>query len=100
MRERITFIQKAGDALDPSTLSVTGSSITGPELEAVREDRITFALDELPPQIQAVLEESHEIHIRWVGPHATSDVVSPLFSRLPPGFHLFYTPRRETAKDS
>ncbi|KAK3368189.1 PIG-X [Podospora didyma] len=93
MRERITFIQKLGDSLEPSALKVTGSGISGPEVRAVREDRLTLALDELPTELHTLLKGVHELHIRWVSPIAF-ETVSPLLARLPPGLHLFYTPGR------
>jgi hypothetical protein len=99
MRERITFIQKPGDAVDPASLKLAGGLINGPDLHAIREDRLTLALDEVPKELQELLEEAHELHIRWASQHV-HESVGPLFSRLPPGFHLFYTPRQETAKDS
>lgn len=95
MRQRITFLHKPQDGPDPASLKVTDSSLTGPVLPAVREDRVTLALEELPHELRQVLQSCHELHIRWVSPYAY-DIVSPLFSRLPPGFHLFYTPQPES----
>lgn len=92
MRQRITFLHKPQDGLDPATLKVTDSSLTGPVLPAVREDRVTLALDELPDELRQVLQSLHELHIRWTSPDPY-ETVSPLFSRLPPGFHAFYTPQ-------
>lgn len=91
MRERITFIQKLGDSIESSALQVSGSQVRGPDVQAVREDRLTVALDELPSELHSLLKGSHELHIRWVSPVAY-DTVSPLLARLPPGFHLFFTP--------
>lgn len=91
MRQRITFLHKPQDGIDPATLKVTDGSLSGPVLPAVREDRITLALDELPDELRQLLQNCHELHIRWVTPDPY-DTVSPLFSRLAPGFHLFYTP--------
>jgi hypothetical protein len=91
MRERITYVQKLGDSLEPSALTVDGATISGPEVHAVREDRLTFALHELPPGLQTLLRGIQDVHIRWVST-VPYDVVSPLLARLPPGFHLFFTP--------
>ncbi|KAL2262633.1 hypothetical protein VTK26DRAFT_613 [Humicola hyalothermophila] len=96
MRERITFVQKLGDSLEPSAVQVNDGSITAPEIDAIREDRLTFALDELPPELQTLLKATPELHIRWVSATAY-DTVSPLISRLPPGFHVFYTPGGDDA---
>lgn len=95
MRQRVTFLHKPEDGIDPAVLKVTDSSLAGPELTAAREDRVTLALDELPDELRQVLQSCHELHIRWVSPYAY-DSVSPLYSRLPPGFHLFYTPQAES----
>ncbi|KAK0673915.1 PIG-X [Cercophora samala] len=96
MRERITFVQKEGDSIEPTALKVDGNGLKGPEVKAVREDRLTFALDELPAELKALLEGVNQLHIRWVSPVAY-EAVSPLLARLPPGFHLFYTPGGDTS---
>lgn len=95
MRQRITFLHRPQDAVDPRSFKVTGSSLTGPVLPSVREDRVTLALDELPLELRQLLQSCHELHIRWVSPFSY-DTVSPLLSRLSPGFHLFYTPQSES----
>ncbi|KAJ4391761.1 protease B nonderepressible form [Gnomoniopsis smithogilvyi] len=95
MRQRITFLHKPQDGVDPAAIKVTDSSLTGPILPAVREDRITLALDELPGELRRFLQRCHELHIRWVSSYHY-DTVSPLLSRLSPGLHLFYTPGSQT----
>ncbi|KAK4231487.1 protein pbn1 [Podospora fimiseda] len=94
MRERITFIQKLGDSIDPAEVKIDRNVIKAPQVQAVREDRLTIALDELPSELQSLLSGLHELHIRWVSPVAY-ETVSPLLARLPPGFHLFFTPGNE-----
>ncbi|KAK1756219.1 PIG-X [Echria macrotheca] len=91
MRERITYIQKQGDTLEASSLSISPASLSGPSIRAVREDRLTLGEDELPAELRSLLKEIHELHVRWVSPVAY-ETVSPLLARLPAGFHLFYTP--------
>ncbi|KAI6360225.1 hypothetical protein MCOR31_009183 [Pyricularia oryzae] len=91
MKLRITFLHRPGDAVDPASLKITDDSLAGPDLHAAREVRATFARDELPAELLALLAATNDFHVRWVGPHAYQ-TVSPLQSRLPPGFHLFYTP--------
>lgn len=99
MRQRITFLHEPQHGIDPATVQVTDNSLTGPVLPALREDRVTLALEELPPALRHVLEATcHELHVRWVSPYAY-ETASPLFSRLPPGLHLFYTPRSESPQD-
>jgi hypothetical protein len=94
MRERVTYVQKLGDSLEPSALTFDGGAIRGPEVHAVREDRLTIALDELPRELQALVAGAKDLHIRWVSTTAY-EAVSPLLARLPPGFHLFFTPGKD-----
>ncbi|KAK3295520.1 PIG-X [Chaetomium fimeti] len=96
MRERITYVQKLGDSLEPSAVRVDDDVIQGPEVHAVREDRLTIALDELPSELRTVVAGTQDLHIRWVST-AAYGTVSPLLTRLPPGFHLFFTPGRNHA---
>ncbi len=93
MRQRITFLQVPQDSVDPKLLKVTTNAISTTELKAAREDRITFAFDELPQELYRVLKASHELHIRWVG-EGQYNTIAPLVSRLSPGLHVFYTPQR------
>lgn len=95
MRERITYVQKLGDSLEPSAVTVDSGGISGPEVHAVREDRLTIALHELPSELQTLFSGAPDLHIRWVSATAY-EVVSPLLARLPPGFHLFFRPREES----
>lgn len=93
MRERITLVQLPGGELDESALRITSSSLQGPVVSAAREDRLTVGLDELPQELHDFLEESAlELHIRWSSPR-THETTSPFYSRLPPGLHVFFTPR-------
>ncbi|KAH6850136.1 PIG-X [Chaetomium sp. MPI-CAGE-AT-0009] len=96
MRERISYVQKLGDSLEPSAVSVGDDVIKGPEVHAVREDRLTIALDELPSELRRLVAGAQDLHIRWVST-AAYEAVSPLIARLPPGFHLFFTPGRNHA---
>ncbi|KAL2270431.1 hypothetical protein VTJ83DRAFT_2615 [Remersonia thermophila] len=91
MRERITYIQKLGDGLDPSTVRVDAGAIRAPDVHAVREDRLTLTLDELPEELRTLLGDTQDLHIRWVSTDAY-ETVSPLLARLPPGLHVFFTP--------
>lgn len=96
MRERISFVQKLGDSLEPSALTVNDGVIKGPEVHAVREDRLTIAVNELPSELRTLVTGAQDLHIRWVST-AAYETVSPLLARLPPGFHLFFTPGRNHA---
>lgn len=99
MRERITFVQKQGNSIEPTTLKIKGGVLNGPEIQAAREDRLTIAVDELPTDLQALLGTAHELHIRYVSSQPY-EAITPLLARLPPGFHLFYTPAREAEATS
>ena len=92
MRQRITFFHRPGSSVDPATLQISDVALSGPDIEAAREDKITLALEELPSELRKILTESRELHIRWVSPAAVESV-EPLYSRVSPGFHLFYTPQ-------
>lgn len=91
MRQRTTFFHKNENGIEPTSLKVIGRSISGPDLLAVREDRITLGLEELPTELRELLQESHELHIRWASPYPYESI-GPWNSRLPPGLHVFYTP--------
>src|SRR5450432_4022140 len=58
MRQRITFLHKPEDAIDPKSIKVTDDSLAFSGLKAAREDRITFGLDELPLEIALALKQS------------------------------------------
>ncbi|KAI0013716.1 PIG-X [Xylariaceae sp. FL0662B] len=92
MRWRITLFHKNENGIDPSSLKIAGRSISGPDIVAVREDRVTLALEELPVELQEILRESQELYIRWNEP-LPHESIGPWNSRLPPGLHVFYTPR-------
>ncbi|APA10579.1 hypothetical protein SS1G_12618 [Sclerotinia sclerotiorum 1980 UF-70] len=95
MRQRITFLQQPQDAVDPQNIKVSTDSITAKRMKAAREDRATFSFSELPQEIYRVLKASHELHIRWASPNQY-DTASPLFSRLSPGLHVFYSSQRNS----
>lgn len=94
MRQRTTFFHENEDAVEPSELKVDGRSLAGPKIKAVREDRFTFGLEELPDEVQRLLQHTPELHLRWSSsvPYQAM-VLSPWASRLPPGLHAFYTPQ-------
>lgn len=98
MRQRTTFLHRPGDAVDPALLKTSGGSLAGPDIRASREDRVTLTIHDLPDELQALFGDTPQLHIRWVSSRPY-EAVSPLFSRLPPGFHLFYLPRTHDALD-
>ncbi|TAQ85885.1 hypothetical protein B7494_g5797 [Chlorociboria aeruginascens] len=95
MRQRITFIQDLENSIDPKLLKIDSTSIKAKGLKAAREDRITFSLSELPQEHYRALNACYELHIRWISPRSY-ETTSPLLSRLSPGLHVFYTPRRDS----
>jgi hypothetical protein len=52
MKQRITYLVKDPDTFTPEKLQVKDASITLDAVEAVKEHRITFSLDELPAEVQ------------------------------------------------
>lgn len=96
MRQRITFIQDPEDSVAPGDLQVSENTLTskGP-IKAAREDKVTFGFSELPAELKALLEQTHEAHLRWISPHAFP-TVEPFVSRLSPGLHVFYTPLKKS----
>ncbi|KAI8634576.1 PIG-X [Xylariaceae sp. FL1651] len=99
MRQRITFFHGNENGVEPASLKICDRSISGPDLIAVREHRVTLALEELPAELQELLHEVHDLHIRWSTPLA-HETLGPWSSRLPPGLHVFYTPQKSEAADS
>ncbi|OQE39781.1 hypothetical protein PENCOP_c006G00656 [Penicillium coprophilum] len=91
MKRRITFIQRVDAGFDPEQAVLTASSLSVRNLDAAREDRITVGLDELPTELRTVLEQSHELHLRWASERPFG-AVTPFSSRVSPGLHLNYTP--------
>ncbi|KAK4448585.1 PIG-X [Podospora aff. communis PSN243] len=98
MRERITYLQKRGSSLPPSSLSISPTSLRGPTIRAIREERLTFSLDELPRELSSVLSGVHELHVRWVSPRRYESV-GAMVGRLPAGWHIFWTPGGEWIGD-
>jgi hypothetical protein len=93
MRQRTTFFHAPENGVDPTALKIKDRFLSGPDITAVREDRLTLAIDELPTELQTILRESHELHVRWASPLA-HESIGPWNSRLPPGLHVFYTPQQ------
>ncbi|KUM59026.1 hypothetical protein ACN42_g8108 [Penicillium freii] len=91
MKRRITFVQRVDAGFDPQQAVLTASSLSVRGLDAAREDRITVGLDELPEELRAVLEQSHELHLRWAS-ERSFDAAVPFSSRVSPGLHVHYTP--------
>ncbi|KAJ6070474.1 hypothetical protein N7467_011793 [Penicillium canescens] len=91
MKRRITYIQRINAPFEPQQAVLTSKSLSVRDLDAAREDRITVGLDELPQELRAILEQSHELHLRWAS-ERSYDAVAPFASRVSPGLHVHYTP--------
>jgi hypothetical protein len=100
MRQRITLLHKPEDAIDPKSIKLADNSLALSGLKAAREDRITLSLEELyerAREIYYVLKESHQLHIRYVN-KISYESIPPLVSRVSPGLHVYFTPRRGSVK--
>ncbi|KAG9531599.1 PIG-X-domain-containing protein, partial [Aureobasidium melanogenum] len=98
MKQRITYLLHEAGGVDPATLDVDSDSIKLPGLKAAKEWRVTLGTRELPKEVVDVLEQSHEIHIRWSA-EWNYDAVTPFSSRVPAGFHVFYTPGENASSE-
>jgi hypothetical protein len=97
MRQRITFIHEPQDAIDPKLMKVGKESLAVSGIKAAaREDRVTLGVNELPEELKLLLEQSHELHLRYVKGHSW-DPISPFASRLSPGLHIYYTPQQNSS---
>ncbi|KAF2719853.1 PIG-X-domain-containing protein [Polychaeton citri CBS 116435] len=99
MRERITYILPPGAEIDSSSIQVSKDTLKFHDASKVyTEHRITASLEELPEEIRVVLQESHELHVRWQS-ESNYKSIAPFFSRLPAGLHVFYTPLEATSEE-
>lgn len=87
MRRRITFVQKANAPFDPKQATLTSDSLTIRDLDALREERLTVSLKELPAELQKPLQDAGKVHIRWATDREI-DSVAPFTSRVAPGLHV------------
>ncbi|KAL8734923.1 MAG: hypothetical protein Q9166_001275 [cf. Caloplaca sp. 2 TL-2023] len=98
MKERITFIHAIDGAFHSSHFDVGKGSVQIKDLDAVREEQLTFPSRELPPEIWQVLRQCHELHLKWVSavPYPS---IPPFLSRASPGLHLFFSPKPNRSAD-
>ncbi|KAI5303083.1 protease B nonderepressible form [Ascosphaera pollenicola] len=92
MKRRSTFFHEGGGRFDPQQLSLSSTSLTIRELDAARQERFTFDIDEAPNNLRKLLEQCHELHIRWASQTA-HDAIGPFSSRISPGLHVQLAPR-------
>lgn len=92
MKRRITLIHRPEDGIDPASVRVEGDAVSGPEVHAAREERLTFRLDELPDDVVDLLgRRASQLHVKWAT-SSSYELPELLSSRVPPGLHGFYTP--------
>lgn len=51
MKRRITYIQHPETPFKPHQASLSSSAVSVRDLDAAREDRITFSLEDLPEEV-------------------------------------------------
>lgn len=56
MKERITFFPNEEDPYEPDQLHVKPTTLRVRSLKAAREDRLTFAFQELPQEVEEFAE--------------------------------------------
>ncbi|KAL2419808.1 Protein pbn1 [Exophiala dermatitidis] len=98
MRRRSTFITHPSRAVNPADIQVYRNQLLLGALKAAREERLTLGLKELPQEVVDVLEQSHELHLRWAPEHPYKTTV-PFLSRTSPGLHVHYTPLKQDQDD-
>ncbi len=98
MRRRSTYVTHPSRAVNPDDIQVRQRQLLLGALEAAREERLTFGLDELPKELAEYLRECHELHVRWA-PEQAYNATAPFLSRISPGLHVQYTPSNETQPD-
>ncbi|KAK4539998.1 hypothetical protein LTR36_009896 [Oleoguttula mirabilis] len=97
MKQRITYLVPQGHGIDPASIQTSNDTLTFADAkDAAVEKRVTAGLSELPAELVTVLQDVHELHIRWSS-RLNYAAPSPFTSRLPPGLHVFFTPRKANA---
>ena len=51
MRRRTTFLQRHDTSFEPNQAALSSKSLSIRNLDAAREDRLTFTFDELPSEV-------------------------------------------------
>ncbi|KAM0349378.1 hypothetical protein ACHAPU_003787 [Fusarium lateritium] len=90
MRERVTFVHQ-DNTLDPEELDNQETGLLGPQIETVRQDKLTIPFSELPHELSDILQEYESVHIKWASP-VKSETLDPFASRTSPGLHVYATP--------
>ena len=99
MKRRSTYITHPSHAVDPKDIKFSSDRVQLAGVKAAREERLTIGLKELPNEIVDVLEQSHDLHVRWAS-DKFYNVTEPLVSRISPGLHIHYTPLKDDQPDN
>ncbi|PFH59861.1 hypothetical protein XA68_11753 [Ophiocordyceps unilateralis] len=99
MRERVTFVHSPDAHVEPSALQLQPAGLVGPATTAIRQDRLTFALNELPLELGSFLRTAGAVHVRWTTAEE-HDSLEPFSSRLSPGLWLSFTPLTDGGPNS
>ncbi|RPA98648.1 PIG-X-domain-containing protein [Choiromyces venosus 120613-1] len=101
MKQRSTFIVSESHGTLPENFSLKKDSFTIKALppSAVREDRVTFGVHELPAEIQDVLSSCREVHLKFTSGNIYESI-DPYSSRTPAGLHVFLSPEQGASPDS
>ncbi|KAF3925551.1 hypothetical protein ABW21_db0201941 [Orbilia brochopaga] len=94
MKRRVTFITPPGKKIPEESLRLTKDGLEVEDLKAIREEKYTFAYDELPLFAKHLVGETRELYIRFDnGREHAAGWKGPFSSRLPLGVHAFVVPR-------
>lgn len=74
MKQRITYLVKDPDTFTPEKLEVKDGSLSLDAVEAVKEHRITFGLDELPAEVPLLSSSYTHLGIRTDLPSSASSL--------------------------
>ncbi|PLB43188.1 PIG-X-domain-containing protein [Aspergillus steynii IBT 23096] len=92
MRRRITFVQPPDSPFDLDQAVLSRKELSVRQLVAAREERVTLGIEEVSDEIQDVLKQSHQLHVRWASERSV-DTLAPFSSRVAAGLHVLFTPR-------
>lgn len=98
MRRRSTYVTHPSRAVNPADIQVRDNQLLLGGLKAAREERLTLGLEELPREVVEILQDSHELHLRWA-PERPFNTTTPFLSRISPGLHIQYTPLKDSRPD-
>ncbi|PWW76670.1 PIG-X-domain-containing protein [Tuber magnatum] len=101
MKQRSTFIVSESHGTLPENFSLNKDSFIIKALppSAVREDRVTFGIHELPTEIRGALGSCREVHLKLTSGDIYESI-DPYSSRTPAGLHMFLSPEQGTSPDS